>query len=218
MQAVVSAQNEQKKAEKCLALQRKSLRDEVEAEVSKKLTARLTKFKEQTAKEDAKQREACLTDLDMDDFETMFDQTDEEEVPTDGDDEVNAEILDEEEETLEIESIKSHKLKRGVMYLMVKYMHESQYSESRVQDVWADFPSELQTYIQTKKLKGVHWRKPTLRTAKQITSILDDRELDDGSRELELLWDNGFRDWATEECALADAKDIVEGYWMIKDI
>ena len=150
MQAVVSAQNEQKKAEKCLALQRKSLQDKVEAEVSKKLTARLTKFKEQTAKEDAKQRHACLTDLDMDDFETNFDHTEEEEVPTDGDDEVNAEILDEAEETLEIESIKSHKLKWDVMYLMVKYMHESQYSESRVQDVWADFPLELQIYIQTK--------------------------------------------------------------------
>ena len=101
---------------------------------------------------------------------------------------------------------------------MVKYMHKSQYSESQVQDVWADFPSELQTYNQTKKLKGVHWRKPTLRSAIEITSILDDRVLDDGSRELELLWDNGFRDWATEACALADAKDIVEEYWIIKDI
>ena len=113
------------------------------------MTARLTKFKDQTAKEDAKQRHACLTDFEIDDFETN-----EEEVLTDGDDEVNAEILDEAEETLEIEFIKSHKMKRGVMYLMVKYMHESQYSESRVQDVWADFPSELKTYIQTENLKG----------------------------------------------------------------
>ena len=214
----MSAKNEQKKAEKCLALQRKSVQDEVEAEVSKRLTARLTKFKDQTAKEDAKQRDACLTELDMDNFETNVDHTEEEEVPTDGDDDVNAEILEEAEDTLEIDFIKSHKLKRGGMYLMVKYMHESKNSESRVQDVWADFPSELQTYIQTKHLKGVHWRKPTLRSATEITSILDDRVLDDGSRELELLWDNGFRDWATEACALADAKDIVEEYWIIKDI
>ena len=136
----MSAKNEQKKAEKCLALQRKSVQDEVEAEVSKRLTARLTKFKDQTAKEDAKQRDACLTELDMDNFETNFDHTEEEEVPTDGDDGVNAEILEEAEDTLEIDFIKSHKLKRGGMYLMVKYMHESKNSESRVQDVWADFP------------------------------------------------------------------------------
>jgi hypothetical protein len=211
MQALASAQKEQKKAEKCLAIGRKRVQTEIEAEVSKKATARITKFKDQTAKEDAKQRHACLTDLHMDDFEADIDHAKEEEEPT-----VNAEIVDEQEETIEIDCIKSHKLTRGNMYLTVKYLHESHYSVSRVQDVWADFPEKLKKYIRTKRLTGVQWRKPTLHTAKKITSILDDRELDDGSRELELLWDNGFRDWATEECALADAKDIVEEYWKTK--
>ena len=53
--------------------------------------------------------------------------------------------------------------------------------------------------------------KPTLGNAKKIVKVLD-KKGSGRNVKLELLWDNGYRGWASLKDAEADAKQIVRKY------
>ena len=120
--------------------------------------------------------------------------------------EVEAEVVSDEEVDEEVKiKIKSHHFVKGVCWLKTKFPDEDGIMEVEVWWLWYEFKNQLREYIKKRKLKGNAWHEPNANHATKIVAVLGDCD-----KELHILWNNGYHEWATEELVLADKQSFVE--------
>ena len=160
-------------------------------------------------------------DSDNEEVQAEVDSDDEEvqaEVDSDNE-EVQAEEVDsdndkEAESDAEEIKIKSHCFVKGVCWVKTKFADEDGLIEVEVWWLWYEFKNQLQEYIKRRKLKGNAWKEPNANHATKIVAVLGHR----AAKQVHILWNNGYHEWATEKIVLADKQsfvkdDLLDAYW-----
>ena len=177
----------------------------------KKTTKKTTTKKNTPTNKDLPDDEGSDTESEVDwDEEAEGDEEVEPEVDSDNDKEA-------ESDAAEIMKIKSHRFVKGVCWIKMKFKDEDDDIESEVWWLWYEFKNELREYIKRKKLKGKTWQEPIANRATKIVAVFGHREKN-REKQLRILWNNGYHEWATEKSVVADKQsfveeDLLDVYW-----
>ncbi len=134
------------------------------------------------------------------------------------DDEVQAEVASDNDTEAESDAeeikIKSHCFVKGVCWVKTKFADEDGLIEVEVWWLWYEFKNQLREYIKRKKLKGNAWKEPNANHATKIVAVLGHR----AAKQVHILWNNGYHEWATERIVLAEKQsfvkdDLLDAYW-----
>jgi hypothetical protein len=165
-------------------------------------------------------------DMDSDEeVEAEVDSDEAVEAEVDSDKEVDAEVDSDKEVDAEVDSdkgaesdaeeikIKSHHFVKGVCWVKTKFADEDGIIEVEVWWLWYEFKNQLREYIKRRKLRGNAWKEPNANHATKIVAVLGHR-----GKQLHILWNNGYHEWATEKIILAEKQsfvkdDLLDVYW-----
>ena len=182
----------------------------------KKITKKKTRKKKTSTRKDLSDDER--TETEPEPSEVDLDEEVEAEVDSDNE-EVQAEEVDsdndkEAESDAEEIKIKSHCFVKGVCWVKTKFADEDGLIEVEVWWLWYEFKNQLQEYIKRRKLKGNAWKEPNANHATKIVAVLGHR----AAKQVHILWNNGYHEWATEKIVLADKQsfvkdDLLDAYW-----
>ena len=183
----------------------------------KKTTKKTTTKKNTPTNKDLPDDEGSDTESEVD-----WDEEGEGDEEAEGDEEVEPEVdsdndKEAESDAAEIMKIKSHRFVKGVCWIKMKFKDEDDVIESEVWWLWYEFKNELREYIKRKKLKGKTWQEPIANRATKIVAVFGHREKN-REKQLRILWNNGYHEWATEKSVVADKQsfveeDLLDVYW-----
>jgi hypothetical protein len=169
--------------------------------------------KKTTTRKDSSDDEATETEP----SEVDWGEAVEAEVDTDNE-EVQPEVDTDNEEEAESDAdeitIKNHRFVKGVCWVKTKFADEDGLTEVAVWWLWYEFKNQLREYIKRRKLKGNAWKEPNANHATKIVAVLGHR----AAKQVHILWNNGYHEWATEKIVLADKQsfvkdDLLDAYW-----
>lgn len=118
-------------------------------------------------------------------------------------------------DTMEMVGVCGHKLTRGNATLRVKWKggkSKVKHTWEPISNLWLDIPQKVTEYLKKNKLttkKG--YRKPTIDGAQEMTMILDIHG-EDGNKELDVGFDNGYRCWTAYDDAYNDDSTMVNNF------
>jgi hypothetical protein len=195
----------------------------------KKITKKKTMKKKTPTRKDTSDDEADdeATETEPEPSEIDWEEVVEVEVDSDNE-EVQAEVdSDNEEVQAEVDSdndkeaesdadeikIKSHRFVKGVCWVKTKFADEDGISDIEVWWLWYEFKNQLREYIKRRKLKGNAWNEPNANHATKIVAVLGHQK-----KQLHILWNNGYHEWAAERIVLAEKQsfvkdDLLDAYW-----
>ena len=185
---------------------------ETETEVDLDEDAEADMDSDEEAGADMDSDEEVVAEADMDSDEEVVAESD-----MDSDEEVEAEVDSdtgkEAEPNAEAIKIKGHCFVKGVCWIKVKFQDEDAIEEVAVWFLWYEFKNQLREYIKRRKLKGNAWKEPNANHGTKIVAILGHRE-----KQLHILWNNGYHEWALEKTVVADKQsfvedDLLDAYW-----
>jgi hypothetical protein len=156
--------------------------------------------------------EEVEAEVDSDNEEVQAEvDSDDEEVQAEADSDNDKEAESDAEEI----KIKSHCFVKGVCWVKTKFTDEDGLIEVEVWWLWYEFKNQLREYIKRRKLKGNAWKEPDANHATKIVAVLGHRA---AKQVHNILWNNGYHEWATERIVLAEKQsfvkdDLLDAYW-----
>ena len=110
-------------------------------------------------------------------------------------------------EEVNIDCILDHRKKDGTMEVQVKYTDGSK-EWSNIGFVWYDDPDVIKKYQKKNGLRGAYWFK-SKSMGNMMLGVMGERH-EGASRELNVLWDNGYLGWSSFDLVYQDEKELVD--------